>query len=87
MHALVFLALPRLQHLIVHSFDDDLWLPVLARFLLLVLRRMLLRLQLQLVVIGALAFEFGGLTAVKDLDGASRVVSRCSHFPQIRLRL
>ena len=29
-HALVFLALPRLQHLIVHSFDDDLWLAVLA---------------------------------------------------------
>ena len=36
-HALSILALPCLQHLVVHGLDDDLGLAILGRFLLFVL--------------------------------------------------
>ena len=72
-HALSILALPCLQHLVVHGLHDDLGLAILDRFLLLVLL-----LLLQLVKSGVLAVIFGRLAAVEDLDCASGVVLRSS---------
>ena len=72
-HALSILALPCLQHLVVHGLDDDLGLAVLDRFLLLVLL-----LLLQLVEVGVLAVIFRRFAAVEDLDCAARVVLRRS---------